>query len=55
MVRLKFAEALAGVDAESDTPRVNLVIPAAVGVPDITPVLAARVIPAGRAVPPLRL
>jgi hypothetical protein len=46
MVRL--AVAVSGVVSESATPMVKLEVPAAVGVPEITPVLALSVKPAGR-------
>jgi hypothetical protein len=45
---LRLAVAVSGVVSESLTPTVKLEVPAAVGVPVITPVLAPSVNPAGR-------
>jgi hypothetical protein len=45
---LRLAVAVSGVLSESLTPTVKLAVPAAVGVPEITPVLAFSVSPAGK-------
>jgi hypothetical protein len=45
---LRLAVAVSAVVSESATPTVKFAVPAAVGVPEITPVLALRDNPAGR-------
>jgi hypothetical protein len=45
---LKVVVAVSDVVSESLTPTVKVELPAAVGVPEITPVLALRVNPAGK-------